>query len=180
MDSPLMSFDEPGLWKFDYDFVPKRARIFVNLHNNQWNTNFPLWQEGSWRSRVRLWVVRGGGAEEDLITPAWEAREPLLAAYADGGKGSLPPSREGITITRRGVLVTAFGADPYGDKTLLRLWEQSGMSGACEVKLPAGFKAVRAMPVNLRGEKSGEAIPVSNGTFSVHLHAFAPASFVFE
>ena len=181
LDAPLMSFGEPGLWKFDYDFVPQRARVFINLHNNEWNTNFPLWQEGSWRSRVRLWVVRrGGDAEQNLLTPAWEARLPLLTAYAVGPRGKQPVSASGLTLSRRGILVTAFGGDLYGAQTLLRLWEQAGKAGDCVVQLPAGCPAAQALPVNLRGEPAGAPLPIRNHAFTVHLDAFAPASFVLE
>src|SRR6185437_5401892 len=142
LDSPLVSLDEPGLWLFSLHFIPKRARIYVNLYNNQWDTNFPLWQDGSWRSRIRLWVVGGKRDEEkDLITPSWEARSPLVAAFADGTGGKLPAESNGLELSRRGVLVTTFGADPYSDKTLLRLWEVAGGGGKLTVKLPPGMDA---------------------------------------
>ena len=122
LDSPLVSLAEPGLWRFSHQFIPKRARIFVNLYNNQWDTNFPLWQEGSWNSRIRFWIVRGRDDEEkNLITPSWEARAPLVAAFAEGAGGKLSAESKGLELSRRGVLVTSFGADPYSNKTLLRL-----------------------------------------------------------
>ena len=97
IDSPLVSLDRPGLWKFSLDFVPKTATVFVNLYNNMWNTNFPLWIDGSWNSRVRLWPLeaRKKGVAEDLAVKSWEARLPLLAAAADGSTGhiSRPPGR---------------------------------------------------------------------------------------
>jgi hypothetical protein len=180
LDSPLVSLDEAGLWKFSYDFVPKRARVFVNLYNNQWDTNFPLWQEGSWSSRVRLWVVRqNSDLEQNLITPSWEARAPLLAAYAEDS-GRLPAQAQGLSLSRRGVLVTNLGPDPYSDKVLLRLWEVSGDSGPVNVVLPPGMDATRAMPVNLRGEREGKPLRIVGSAFTVNLPAFAPASFVLE
>lgn len=42
LDSPLVSLDERGLWKFSMHYTPKRARVFINLYNNEWDTNFPL------------------------------------------------------------------------------------------------------------------------------------------
>jgi hypothetical protein len=181
LDSPLVSLDEPGLWRFSLDYVPKRARVYVNLYNNQWDTNFPLWQEGSWSSRIRLWVVRHkGGAEENLITPSWEAREPLLAAFAADTGGKLPSRTKGLALSRHGVLVTSFGPDPYSDKTLVRLWEAAGDSGSLTVTLPSGIKATRAIPVNLRGESEGKPVKIVNGAFKFNLPAFAPASFVLD
>ena len=88
MDSPCVSLDQPGLWKYSLDYVPKKPTVFVNLYNNEWNTNFPEWQDGSWISRVRLCLARDGGVGEDLIVPSWEARLPLLAAAADGPRAT--------------------------------------------------------------------------------------------
>jgi alpha-mannosidase len=170
IDSPLVSLGIPGLWRFSLDYVPTNAAVWVNLYNNQWNTNFPLWQEGSWSVRVRFWP----GA--DLVAPSWEARTPLLAAAADGPAGKLPTERPGLSVSRPGVLVTAFGANPDGRGTLLRVWEQSGVSGSMEVSLPGSF--AKATPVNLRGEKVGEPVPVRGGKLTFALGAYAPASFV--
>jgi len=181
LDSPLVSLDEPGLWQFSWHFIPKRGRVYVNLYNNQWDTNFPLWQDGSWSSRIRLWMVRAnGGEEKNLITPAWEARAPLTAAFADGAGGKLPAEASGLELSRRGVLVTSFGDDPYSHKTLLRVWEVAGDSGNLAIKLPGGMNATRALPVNLRGEPEGSPIKIKNHSFQVRLNAFAPGSFVFD
>src|SRR5262249_34186132 len=145
LDSPLVSLDEPGLWKFSLDFVPKRARVYFNLYNNQWDTNFPLWQEGSWSSRIRLWVMNAReDAEKSLITPSWEARAPLLAAYSPGTDGKLPGEGTGLSLSRRGVLLTTLGPDPYSNKTLLRVWEAAGESGRLTVNLPPGLSATSA------------------------------------
>ena len=180
LDSPLVSLGDPGLWKFSMHDMPRRGRVFINLYNNQWDTNFPLWQDGTWNSRVRLWVVRGGNAEKNIITPSWEIREPLVASYSDGPRGKLPVVKTGLQLSRRGVLVTLFGPDPYSDKTLLRVWEQAGHAGLLTVNLPADFSATRAMPVNLRGEPAGDAVKIRNSAFSFKLGAFAPASFRME
>ncbi|MGH7968699.1 MAG: glycosyl hydrolase-related protein, partial [Limisphaerales bacterium] len=180
LDSPLVSLGEPGLWKFSLNDHPRRARVFINLYNNQWDTNFPLWQEGSWNSRVRLWVVRSGSLAQNLITPSWEARLPLLAQYAEGPRGPFPATASGLALSRRGVLVTLFGPDPYSDKTLLRVWEQAGTSGPLTVTLPSIFRATKAVPVNLRGEPACEPLAIQNYTFTFSLGPFAPASFRLE
>jgi hypothetical protein len=180
IDSPCVSLGEPGLWRYSQDFHPQRATVFVNLYNNEWNTNFPEWQDGSWSSRVRLWPTAGNDIGTNLVVPAWEARLPLLAAAADGPGGSLPTSQAGLQLSRQGILVTAFGADPDGANhgTLLRVWEQSGVSGPLTVTLPPGQKAVTATQVNLRGEKTGEPMPIQGGKLTFNLGAYAPASFI--
>ena len=62
LDSPLVSLDRPGLWKYSREFTPKRPVVFVNLFNNQWSTNFRLWNSGTWTSRVRLWSLQAYAA----------------------------------------------------------------------------------------------------------------------
>lgn len=174
VNSPCVSLGEPRLWKYSLDYVPKRPSVFVNLYNNEWDTNFPEWQDGSWTSSVRFWPTA------DLIVPSWEARLPLLAAVANGPAGKLPKMQTGLSVSRPGVLVTAFGQNPDGDGTVLRVWEQTGNSGSLTVNFPAGFQASHAVPVNLRGEPAGDAIKISGGKFTFKLGAFAPASFLLE
>jgi hypothetical protein len=169
-----VSLDQPGLWKFSLDYTPKKSSVFVNLYNNEWNTNFPEWQGGSWSSRVRFWPTA------DLVVPSWEARLPLLAVVADGSSGNLPESQSGLSVSRSGVLVTAFGKNPDGEGTLLRVWEQAGVAGKIAVSLPARIKVSRATPVNLRGEKLGSSSRIWFGKLRFRIGAFEPVSFILE
>lgn len=178
LDSPLVSLDRPGIFKYSPDFVPGRPVAFVNLFNNQWTTNFRLWNEGIWTMRVRLWAFDRFDAQSALITPSLEARYPLLAAVAEGQAGVLPATQKGLELSVHGVLVTAFGPNPDGPGAMLRLWEYAGRGGPCEVRLPAGLDIEEVRPVTLRGEPAGASIPVKNGEFIVNLAAFAPASFL--
>ncbi|HEX8880081.1 MAG TPA: hypothetical protein VF749_08635 [Candidatus Acidoferrum sp.] len=171
LDHPLISLDTPGIWRFSLDFVPKKPTVFLNLYNNQWNTNYRYWYPGTWSSRVRVWFGN------DLAVPALEGRVPLLAATAAGPGGKLPAVRGGVSVSRPGVLVTAFGSSPALKGTLLRIWEVAGKSGKIVVKLPSGTAAKTAQPVDLRGRPRGLAIPTKNDSFEVQLRAFAPASF---
>ena len=180
LDSPLVSLGEPGLWKFSKAWTHRQPRVFVNLFNNMWNTNFPLWIDGSWRSRVRLWTLVPGGSDWDMTGPAWEARTACPVAVADGKGGALPAEQAGVSTSRKGVLVTAFGQNPDGGGTLLRLWEQAGVSGALTVKLPPGATFATATPVNLRGEKIGKATKIWYGRLKCHLCAYTPVSFMLE
>ncbi len=178
LDSPLVSLDTPGCWKYTHDFVPHRPTVYVNLFNNQWNTNFRLWNSGTWTSRVRIWAIDCYQPESALITPALEARYPLQVARADGPGGKLPATQQGLELSRKGVLVTAFGRNPDGPGTVLRLWEYAGNSGPCQVRLPVGFDINEVQPVNLRGVPAGVPLPVEKGVFTTNLGAFAPASFL--
>lgn len=183
LDHPLVSLDRPGAWKSSRGFVPKRPEVFVNLYNNQWNTNFRYWFDRTWSSRVRVWTFgKDTPADSRLAVPALEARNPLQVIVTQGANtGTLPAERAGLTVSRKGVLVTAFGEDPDGHPgTLLRVWEMAGTSGNVIVTLPTGVKATKALPVDLRGEKAGEALEIKNGRIAFLLKAWAPASFLLE
>jgi hypothetical protein len=174
-----VSLDAPGLWQFALDYTPRQPNVFVNLYNNEWNTNFPEWQDGTWASRVRVWpTAKDATTAEALIVPAWEARLPLLAAAADGPAGSLPPTQSGLQLSRKGVLVTAFGPNPDGEGTVLRVWEQAGVTNELTVTLPGNFRS--ATPVTLRGEALGEPLPVRDCVLTFPLKAYAPASFILK
>jgi hypothetical protein len=178
IDYPLVSLDTPGCWRYSLDFVPHKPVAYINLFNNQWNTNFRLWNRGTWTSRVRLWAIGRYAAEPSIITPSLEARYPLLAAMADGAPGALPPNRYGLELSRKGILVTAFGSNLDGPGTVLRLWEQAGKSGTVRVRLPEGTTIKQVQPVDLRGRPIGKPIAVKDGSFKVQVGAFAPVSVV--
>jgi alpha-mannosidase len=173
MDHPLVSLDEPGIWKFSLDFVPKKPVVFLNLYNNQWNTNYRYWYPGTWSSRVRIWFG------DQLAVPALEAMLPLMASAASGGRGPLPSSQSGIRVSRPGVVVTEFKQNSEG-KVTLRLWELAGESGKVTVQLPSPLLARIAKPVDLRGNSAGPAIPLQGGSFEFFLNGFAPATFEVE
>jgi hypothetical protein len=101
-----------------------------------------------------------------------------MATEVKNGGGVLPPHQAGVMVSRSGVAVTAYGQNPDGPGTLLRVWEQAGMTGALTITLPAGVPYTLAQPVNLRGETLGAPIPVRNGGFAYPLKGYAPASFV--
>jgi hypothetical protein len=178
-DMPLVSLGEPGCWKYSIEDFPRAATVYINLFNNQWTTNFRLWNEPVAAAQVRIWSVeKGEDAETALVTPSLETRFPLQAETADDPAGSLPTTASGLELSQRGIQVTAFGANPDGDGLVLRLWELAGESGDCQVTLPPGMKLAQVQPVDLRGRPAGAAIPVQDGRFTATLKAFAPASFV--
>jgi len=179
LDHPLISLGQPGCWRYTTQFTPRKPIVFVNLFNNQWTTNFRMWNSGTWASRVRIWSIDKYDANESLATPCLEARNPVLAAAVIAPGGKLPNGQSGLELSRKGVAVTAFGPNPDGEGTVLRLWEQAGNGGDCEVRLPAAVDAKTAQPVDLRGRATGQPIPVKDRAFTVALKAYAPASFVF-
>lgn len=180
LDHPLISLDTTGIWQFSLDFVPKKPIVYVNLYNNQWNTNYRYWYSGSWSSRVRIWSFDGHTLKQDqMAVPALEARNPLEAAMPQNPVGKLPAWQKGITLSRKGIMVTAYGKDNDGNKgTLLRIWEQAGNAGPVTITLPLGGRFSKATPVNLRGQMNGKPISILNGKFSCSIKAFGPASFI--
>ena len=179
-DTPLVSLGEPGCYEFDRTYVPKKPAIYFNLFNNQWSTNYRLWNEGKWTYRFRIWSFDRYDAAAALITPSLEMRYPVQTVSVDAPAGKLPSKQAGLSVSRPGVLITAFGANPDGEGTLLRVWEQAGVSGELAVELPNGLKATRATPVNLRGEKIGETKSVRSNQLRFDLGAYAPASFLLK
>jgi len=51
LDAPLVAIEKPACYAF-YNKNPDTGKgIWVNLFNNQWGTNFPMWNEGDGRAR---------------------------------------------------------------------------------------------------------------------------------
>ena len=178
LDSPLISLGEPGSRKYSVRYTPEKSRVYVNLYNNQYATNFREWWGGRLSSRVRLWTFAKYQTETSLYTPAMEARVPLSAAPASYKAGTLPPGQAGIVLSRKGIAVTAFGPNPDGPGTILRLWEQTGTSGEVTVTLPQRYDGSQAIPVNLRGEKTGDPVSLASARLKFKMAAYAPVSFV--
>ncbi len=179
-DAPVVSVGEPGEYKFDKRYEPVNPYVYINLYNNHWRTNFAAWIGNGQRmsARVRVWSFEKFASESSLYTPGMETRVPLQVACSKVRNGKLPVFQQGISLSRKGVSVTAFGPNPDGAGTVIRFWEQGGTSGKLEVTMPHGSKFVNALPVNLRGEKCGEPIRITNGRLVFDLQAYAPVSYV--
>jgi hypothetical protein len=178
-DAPGISLDRPGLWKYSTDFIPVRPNVFVNLYNNLWSTNFTEWIEGSWSAKMYLWSVDHFNNESSIITPSEEFRSPLKVIMAGNNGGGLPLSAAGVQLSMKGVAVTAFGNNPDGKGTILRLWEQSGNNGPCTITLPAGHPFKMAQTCNLRGEFLSKKFAI-NKTIDVNMKAYEPINILLE
>lgn len=180
IDSPLVSVGVPGAYRFAAKYEPRPARIYVNLFNNIWHTNFRNWWGGTLKSRVRVWPIAKYDAESSLITPAMEARVPMTVAVRtadmEAPKAAIPAQANGVALSRKGILCTAFYASAQQGGTVMRLWEIAGNDGPCTITLPAGMKATTAQPTDLRGVPVGEAIPVENGRVTIPVPHFAPVT----
>ena len=115
------------------------------------------------------------------IPPSEETRVPLKGVFYEGSKGDIPVTQEGVSLSRKGILITAFKTNTDGDGMVLRLWEQAGNGGLCEVSLSKGNNYRRAYPCNLRGEITNDkGIDVLNNSFQFMIQANQPASFILK
>jgi hypothetical protein len=181
-DAPVVSLGEPGEYKFDKRYEPTNPYVYVNLYNNHWRTNFAAWIGNGQRmnAKVRIWSFDKFATESSLYSPAMEIRVPLQIACSKVKNGKLPATQQGISFSRKGVALSAFGPNPDGIGTLLRVWEQGGTTGKIEVTMPAGAVFTSAIPVNLRGETINKPYAIKDGKLSFDLHAYAPASFLLK
>jgi hypothetical protein len=177
--SPGISLDSRGLFKFSGKKQLKNSKVFVNLYNNQWGTNFTEWIEGSFSSKMYIWSYNDYDPEESIITLSEETRVPLMGVFFEGENGKMPGAQRGLSLSRKGILITSYRKTREGME--LRLWEQSGEDGACTVKLPNGSKYEVAYPANLRGEIiSMEGIEISGNSFNADVQANKPLSFILK
>jgi len=179
--SPGISIDTPGLYKFSGKKNLTTGKVYVNLYNNQWGTNFTEWIEGSFSSTFFIWCSEKYDSEKSFITPSEETRVPLHAVYYDGEKGGIPLMQEGISLSRKGILITAFGTNMDGEGIILRLWEVSGKEGLCKITLPEGSNFTTALPCNLRGESTGEdEVAISGNAFDTYVGANQPVTYILK
>jgi hypothetical protein len=177
--SPGISLDSRGLFKFSGKKQLKNSKVFVNLYNNQWGTNFTEWIEGSFSSKMYIWSYNDYDPEESIITLSEETRVPLMGVFFEGENGKMPGAQRGLSLSRKGILITSYRKTREGME--LRLWEQSGEDGACTVKLPNGSKYEVAYPANLRGEIiCMEGIEISGNSFKTEVKANQPLSFILK
>ncbi len=179
--SPGVSIDNPGLYKFSKKKKLSTGKVFINLFNTQWGTNFTEWIEGSFSSRFYIWSFKKYDAEKTFITPSEQTRTPLKAAFYDGAKGMIPLTQKGITLSKKGIIITAYGKNRDGKGHILRFWEETGKSGQCKVSLPKGSDFKRAFACNLRGEIiDKEGILLSNSSFQFMIQAYQPITFILK
>jgi hypothetical protein len=179
-ETPLVSLGVPGIWKFDKTYIPEKPTVWFKLFNNQWTTNWRFWNEGKWTYRFRIWSFEKYDPATALIIPSLEMRYPVHTVHTNTHSGNLPAQKKGLSISRPGALITAFGANPDGQGILLRVWEQTGKSGDLTVEFPEETKFTHAIPVNLRGEEIGDRIPIMDTRLTFKLGAYAPVSFILE
>ncbi|MBN2130646.1 MAG: hypothetical protein JW741_14180, partial [Sedimentisphaerales bacterium] len=180
LDCPAVSLGAPGIYRYENNWDQPNSYVYVNLFNNKWNTNFRSFWQGNLTARIRLWAIDQYAPERDLTTPLTEALTPMLTGMCNYVRGSLPVTARGVSVSRKGVLLTAFGPNPDGQGTLLRVWEDAGQSGPLTITLPEQMHLSDAQPVDLRGRPFGRPLRVVDDKFTFELGAFEPASFLVQ
>ena len=177
--SPGVSLDSRGLFRFSGNKKLNNSIVYVNLYNNQWGTNFTEWIEGSFSSKMYIWSYSDYDSEESFITPSEETRVLLMGGYSESEQGKIPSSQSGISLSRKGILVTSYRKIKEGME--LRLWEQSGKDGDCTITLPEGSDCRMAYPSNLRAEIiNSVGIRISDNSFETKVRANQPVSFILK
>ncbi len=179
-DCPAISLGQPGIYRYQSQWDKPDSHVYVNLFNNKWNTNFRSFWQGNLTARVRLWSLSQYDAQKDLTTPVMDRLSPMLTGMCNYKKGNLPVMRQGVSLSRKGVFLTAFGPNPDGQGTLLRVWEDAGQSGPLTVTLPEQVQVSTVQPIDLRGRSVKQPLPVVHKKFTFDLGAFKPASFVLQ
>ena len=103
IDSPLVSLGEAGIMRFDGQYVPTKSRVYFNMQNNVWHTNFCDWWSGPMCSRFRLWTFDRYSNSAALVIPGMNAKRPLLAAVAEGPAGKLSQTQCGVSVAPGGI-----------------------------------------------------------------------------
>jgi hypothetical protein len=177
--SPGISIDKPGLFQFSKNKQLTSGKVFVNLYNTQWGTNFTEWIEGSFSSKMYVWNYDKYDSEASFITPSEETRSPLKGVFYDGPKGKKALEQAGLMVNMKGVLVTAYKKESDGQ--LLRVWEQAGNNGLCEITLLWNSPYKKAYSCNLRGEITDEkGVAISNNSFQFTINSYQPLSFILK
>lgn len=110
-----------------------------------------------------------------------ETRQPLTAYYINDTAGKLVLTKEGIKISRKGIIVTSFASTENKKAYRLRLWEMAGQSGSCNISLPV-FQFTKATMVNLRDEPlpNKKVLNIKNNMLTIDIGANEPMTLILE
>ncbi len=180
-DAPAVSIERPGLYRFSKEFHPRKSTVFVNLYNTQWGTNFTEWIDGNWSAKIYIWPVSDYNNESGLITPMEETRQPLSGFYIDEAAGKLPTTKQGVNLSKKGIIVTSFAPLSDTKKYRLRLWEMAGNAGICEIELP-DRQFTKATLANLRDEPlvANPPIAIKNNKLTIEVKPNQPVTLLLE
>lgn len=107
-EAPLMSYEKPGILRFDNAPEIRESVLFMQGFNNAWGTNFPQWSEGDMTFSYRLMPYRGTWSENHIwqrteafrcdpfVTRAVQIKQEILLGEPENLRvQTLKPSEDG-------------------------------------------------------------------------------------
>lgn len=140
LDTPLIGFGVPGLWRFDDTREYENALAYATLFANGWGTNFALWQSGNLKYDF---VCRPTGNDEwdgGLARGGLEVFRPIVGTVVQGAVD--PPARSLVKIEPDLVHLVSLKPAEFGSGMIMRLWSAD----------PDPLKAQLTLPFIRRGD----------------------------
>lgn len=177
-DSPLFSIGSMAIERFNGSAVPGAPKLYFNLFNTQWGTNFPQWIGGAFIYRYRLMPHEGSWRR----TRPWEHASSALqppACFQVRATGMAGGTMLQTKLLASGLLKTPANGlqtvtlkhSEAGDGIILRLQEPTGRGGnrTLRFRIPAGAAAPRVVRCSLLEDeqqdlpaaRSGESLILS-------------------
>lgn len=152
-EAPLMSYEKPGILRFDRESEIRESTLWMQGFNNAWGTNFPQWSEGGFTFSYRLIPYRGTWKENRIWQRAEEFRYVPLTV-----KGQVENHSDLVKTCSDGLLVQTLKPSWNGEGYVLRLSNISGEKKEMTVEfgVPVKHAAVCSMM-----EEPEETIPVT-------------------
>jgi hypothetical protein len=102
----------------------------------------------------------------------------MMGVFVENDGGKLPIALCGISLSRKGVLISSYGLDKYIGEQVLRLWEQAGVGGLCTITFSDVKSYSQAQFCDLRGEPKGKFFDLKDGKITVDIGAYQPVSLI--
>jgi len=183
LETTITSLGDFRLFRWDPAYVPENTRIYSNVFNNGWSTNFQEWQGGDFRSRYRFRPHRGDFVKGAAPRFGWETSQPLIALVTPAGENP-PPEQVSIlrgsflladSRTGTTVLVNLKRAED-GRGVVARLFETSGSADEVRLSFPGRDirSAARTLLTELPLEEPGGGkLEIRDGAVAAPVGPFA-------
>jgi len=120
LHTPLVSFVDPGVWRFDDDGDYEDNVLYATLFNNCWGTNFALWQGGDFSFDFVLQPTGNDDWDGGLAHGGAEFFRPLHAMVTDAAID--PPARSLLQVQPEKIQLVDVKAAGFEQGMVLRLW----------------------------------------------------------
>ncbi len=161
LHTPLVSFGQPGAYRFSGDPVYPNGLIYATLFNNCWGTNFAQWQSGDFSFDFVLRPTGNVGADGGLAQGGAEVFRPLLATVVTGRRAGADAARSLLTVQPQAVQLVTLKAADFEAGTVIRLWNSHADSITARLTLPAMRRGDSLWKCDLLERTSRRAIAVN-------------------